>query len=241
MKENKKSNNLPVKPLIYAVDDEHDILELIRVNLSNSGFRLETFDRALPLFDKLEEQIPDLVVLDIMLPDMDGIEVCRRLKSDDKYKHLPIIMLTAKSGETDIVLGLELGADDYMVKPFSPRELSARIKSILRRTSASESPKGEGDIIKVGEQISIDLNRHDVWVNGEKVKLTKTEFIILQTLSSKPGWVFSREKLLTKLWGDDKFVIDRTIDVHIKNLRDKLKSAGSAIINVRGVGYKLEL
>jgi two-component system phosphate regulon response regulator PhoB/two-component system alkaline phosphatase synthesis response regulator PhoP len=160
------------------------------------------------------------------------------LKQNPSWKDIPVLILTAKGDETDIVLGLEFGADDYIVKPFSPKELVARIRAVLRRKNPPEQKKSKE--IRIGDILIIDLNRHEVYVRNRKTNLTKTEFIILNVLAEKPGWVFSREKLLTRLWGDDKFVIDRTIDVHIKNLRDKLGDVSKWVKNVRGVGYKLE-
>lgn len=236
-----KKNNLLLnskKPLIAVIDDEPDILELISINLKKSHFQAETFLKARPFFDFLKQRIPDLILLDLMLPDFDGLEVCKMLKQNPSWKDIPVLILTAKGDETDIVLGLEFGADDYIVKPFSPKELVARIRAVLRRKNPPEQKKSKE--IRIGDILIIDLNRHEVYVRNRKTNLTKTEFIILNVLAEKPGWVFSREKLLTRLWGDDKFVIDRTIDVHIKNLRDKLGDVSKWVKNVRGVGYKLE-
>lgn len=228
------------KPLVMAVDDEQDIAELIEVSLSRSGFLVETFGSAIPFLKALESRCPDLVLLDLMLPDMDGLEVCRTLKGNPGLQAIPIIMLTARGDETDIVLGLELGADDYLVKPFSTKELAARIRAVLRRKSTAESPDKPVGVLVINDKLTIDPNQHAARVRGEDINLTKTEFTILKTLCEHPGWVFSREKLLTLLWGDEKDVIDRTIDVHIKNLREKLGPAGYIIQNVRGVGYKIE-
>ena len=239
MKDKKNSLLLNFKkPLIAVVDDEPDILELISVNLKKSNFQVETFLKAQPFFDFLKQRTPDLILLDLMLPDFDGLEVCKMLKRNPGWKDIPVLILTAKGDETDIVLGLEFGADDYVVKPFSQKELVARIRAVLRRKKPPE-PK-ESKEVRIGDILVIDLNRYEVYVKNRKTNLTKTEFIILNVLAEKPGWVFSREKLLTHLWGDDKFVIDRTIDVHIKNLRDKLGEVGKWVKNVRGVGYKLE-
>jgi two-component system phosphate regulon response regulator PhoB/two-component system alkaline phosphatase synthesis response regulator PhoP len=226
------------KPLIAAVDDEEDILELIQVNLEKSGFRVQTFPRAKPLFDFLSDNLPDLILLDLMLPDFDGLEVCKALRKDSRWQGIPILMLTAKGDEADVVLGLEVGADDYVIKPFSPKELAARIRAVLRRSKVQKP--GESEELIIGGILKIDLNRYEVYVEEKPVHLTRTEFTILKSMAEKPGWVYSREKLLARLWGDEKFVIDRTIDVHIKNLRDKLGEAGKWIKNVRGVGYKLE-
>ncbi len=238
MIKNTDNEYIKEKPLIAVVDDEEDILELIRVNLEKSGFRVQTFLKAKPLFDFLTDHQPDLILLDLMLPDFDGMEVCKALRKDSRWLNIPILMLTAKGDESDVVLGLEVGADDYVIKPFSPKELAARIRAVLRRSLVKKP--GEINEVIIGDILKIDLNRFEVFVEGEPIHLTRTELTILKTMAEKPGWVYSREKLLARLWGDEKFVIDRTIDVHIKNLRDKLGEAGKWIQNVRGVGYKLE-
>ncbi|WP_255301297.1 winged helix-turn-helix domain-containing protein, partial [Candidatus Kryptonium thompsonii] len=167
------------------------------------------------------------------------LEICKVLRSNPSTAKLPIIILTAKIEETDKIVGLELGADDYITKPFSPRELIARVKAVLRRTSEEETT--EEEILKVGDKIVIDVNKMEVYVEGKKVDLTLTEFKILKHLAKKPGWVFSREQLLDAIWGVKKSVIDRTVDVHIKKLRDKLGKAGKLIKSVRGMGYKIEI
>ena len=227
------------KKLIFVVEDEPDILDLIALHLTKAGYEVKKFLEAAPMMKQLARQIPHLIVLDLMLPDHDGVDVCKALKKNPKYTDIPLVMVTAKTDEFDVVLGLELGADDYIKKPFSPRELVARVKVILRRykrTTASTSQK-----INIEEVLSIDPEKFEVLVQDEKVHLTSTEFFILKMLAEKPGWVFSREKILDLLWGDEKNVFDRTVDVHIKNLRDKLGPAGKLIKNIRGVGYKLEL
>jgi two-component system phosphate regulon response regulator PhoB/two-component system alkaline phosphatase synthesis response regulator PhoP len=229
---------LAPKGVIAVVDDEPDILELIGLHLARTGFTLKSFPAAKPLMHYLAKQLPDLLILDLMLPDGDGLDICKSLKKDQRTSALPILILTARGEKPDIVLGLEFGADDYLVKPFSPAELVARVKAILRR-SMKPAP-GAGELIRVGEALTIDPGRHSVLVNGDAVELTSTEFSILLILSRNPGWVFSREKILDALWGDEKDVIDRTIDVHIKHMREKLGPAGSLIKNIRGVGYKIE-
>lgn len=226
------------KPVIAAVEDESDILELIRIHLEKADFIVHPFPAALPFYDYLKEERPDLILLDLMLPDISGIEICRRVKSNRNWREIPILMLTARSEEDDIVKGLEIGADDYMVKPFSPRELTARVQALLRRVQPDSTDSVSR--ITIRDDFIVDLNRHQVIAGDRKIQLTRTEFTILTTLAERPGWVFSREKLLTRLWGDEKFVIDRTIDVHIKNMRDKLGVYAQWIHNVRGVGYKLE-
>jgi two-component system phosphate regulon response regulator PhoB/two-component system alkaline phosphatase synthesis response regulator PhoP len=169
-----------------------------------------------------------------MLPDLDGFDICRMMKSNQSYESIPIIMLTAKGQEADKVTGLELGADDYLTKPFSPRELIARVKAVLRRTSASKLAQ-----VIIGD-ITIDPERFEVMVNEKPVTLTPVEFKILHLLAQNQGKVFSRERILDHLWGNEKAVIDRTVDVHIKNLRDKLGPAGERVKNIRGVGYKVQ-
>lgn len=231
---NPRSEKLP--RLVAIVDDEPDILELVALNLTRAGFRTETFTTAQDFYDFLENHLPDLVILDLMLPDVDGLDICRLLKNQPRTAAIPIIMLTARSEETDRVLGLELGADDYVTKPFSARELAARVKSVLRRheKSATEEKLSLRGIIK------IDPQRHEVEVDGKKIDLTTTEFRLLLILAKKPGWVFTRNQILNNLWGEEKAVIDRTVDVHIKHLRSKLGKAGNLIRNIRGIGYKIE-
>ncbi len=227
------------KKLIFVVEDEPDILQLIAINLNKAGYDLEKFTEAGPMITLLSRQIPDLIILDLMLPDFDGLDICKTLRNDTRYAEIPIIMVTAKTEELDIVLGLELGADDYITKPFSPRELTARVKTILRRGKRQiESARKQ---IIIGDMLTIDSAKYEVWVQAEKIALTSTEFLILKLLAEKPGWVFSREKILNALWSNEKDVFDRTVDVHMKNLRDKLGEAGRLIKSIRGVGYKLEV
>ena len=220
--------------LIAVIDDEPDILELVSLHLIKSNFKVKEFLNAESFFRFLSSKIPDLIILDIMLPDSDGIEICKYLKSSQDFSSIPIIMLTARATETDKVLGLELGADDYITKPFSTRELVARVKAVLRRK------KDTSKKIKIGDILLIDLNKFQVFVENKKIDLTPTEFRILKILASKKGWIFTREQILDYLWGHDKAVLDRTIDVHIKNLREKLGKAKKNIKNVRGIGYKIE-
>ena len=221
--------------LIAVIDDEPDILELVSLHLTKSGFKVKEFLTAESFFKFLSSKIPDLIILDLMLPDSDGIEICKYLKSKEDFKFIPVIMLTARATETDKVLGLELGADDYVTKPFSPRELVARVKAVLRRKTQESGKK-----IKIGDILLIDLNKFEVFVENKKIDLTPTEFRILKILASKKGWVFTRDQILNHLWGQEKAILDRTIDVHIKNLREKLGKAAKFIKNVRGIGYKVE-
>jgi DNA-binding response OmpR family regulator len=223
---------------IAVIDDEKDIARLVSVHLAKNNYQVAEFYNAGSFLDSLKEKMPDLIVLDLMLPDTDGIEVCKFIKSRDEYKKIPVIMLTARHEEIDKVLGLEVGADDYVTKPFSPRELIARVKAVLRRWEEGET---ENKILTIDEKIFIDIDKHEVYDTAKnRILLTNTEFNILIILLKKRGWVFSREKLLDNLWGQEKYVIDRTIDVHIKNLREKLGETGKLITNIRGVGYKLE-
>lgn len=224
--------------LITIVDDEEDIVKLVSHHLKREGFKVKEFHNGRDFLSYIESVAPDLAVLDIMLPGIDGLEICRILKNKSTTASVPIIMLTAKAAEADVVVGLELGADDYIVKPFSPRELVARVKTVLRRTSAKES---DDNIIKIGP-LTINTEKYEVSVDNDKVILTTTEFKILEVLAEGKGRVFTRDQLLKKkrLWGDDKLVYDRTIDVHIKNLREKLGTAGNMIKTVRSIGYKLE-
>ncbi len=227
------------KKRLYIVEDEPDILELMVINLKKAGFQVEAFTDAGPMLKLLEKQIPDLILLDLMLPDQDGLDVCKGLRNNPKFKEIPVIMVTAKTEELDVVLGLELGADDYIPKPFSPRELVARVKAVLRRSSYKAVTTSSK--VTVAGILTIDAEKFEITVEDKVVQLTSTEFMILKILAGKPGWVFSREKILDLLWGDSKDVYDRTVDVHIKNLRDKLGVAGKLVRNVRGVGYKLEV
>ncbi len=222
-------------PLIIALDDEADILELLRISLKRGGFRFEGFQDAEGFFGFLRKEKPDLVLLDLMLPDMDGLDVCRALRQDEKTAGIPVIMLTAKDQETDKIVGLELGADDYVTKPFSVKELIARIHAVLRRWD--QAPDGRA--VTVG-RLLIDPAKHSVTLAGVPVDLTATEFRILHFLASRRGRVFTREQILDHLWGHEKAVVDRTVDVHIRNLREKLGTAASLIKNIRGVGYKIE-
>ncbi len=220
--------------LIAVLDDEPDILELVSLHLRKAGFRVEGFVDATGFYTALGREVPDLVVLDLMLPDADGLDICRYLRRETRTAAVPIIMLTARVEETDRVLGLESGADDYVVKPFSPRELVARVRAVLRRLDAVR--RGEG-VVTVGD-LSLDPQGFRVTVRGEPVDLTATEFRILEILVRGPHRVFTRDQLIEGVWGYDKPVIDRTIDTHVRNLREKLGSEGEQIRTVRGVGYK---
>lgn len=227
-----------IDKVVAIVDDEEDIVNLVSHHLKREGYKVKEFHNGRDFLLFLESIIPDLVILDIMLPGIDGLEICRMLKNRARTSSVPIIMLTAKASEADVVVGLEIGADDYIVKPFSPREMTARVKSLLRRVNGRQAKEPK---LEIGP-ISLNAERYEVTVNGKRVDLTTTEFKILEVLLEKRGSVFTRDQLLKKkrLWGDDKLVYDRTIDVHIKNLREKLGKAGNMIKTIRGIGYKLE-
>jgi len=222
-------------PVIAALDDEADILELLKVNLQKAGYRFEGFQEADDLFRYLAREKPSLILLDLMLPDTDGLEVCRHIRRSEDLTGIPNIMLTARGDESDKVVGLEFGADDYVTKPFSVKELVARIHAVLRRPGSGEASRR----IVVGALV-IDLDKFEVTADGVKIDLTATEFKILQLLASRRGRVFTRNQILDHLWGHEKAVIDRTIDVHIRNLREKLGGTAALIKNIRGVGYKIE-
>jgi len=222
--------------LIAIIDDEPDILELVSLHLTKAGFSVKEFTDADSFNAFIQTNTPDLIVLDLMLPDTDGLELCKTLKKKDAFAAIPVIMLTAKGEETDKILGLELGADDYVTKPFSPKELVARVKAVLRR----HARKVESKKIELAGRVIIDLEKFEVTIKGKKVDLTTTEFRVLQLLASRKGYVFTRDNILNYLWGDEKAVVDRTVDVHIRHLREKLGSAASLIKNIRGIGYKLE-
>jgi DNA-binding response OmpR family regulator len=223
--------------LIAVIDDESDITRLVSLHLERANFWVKEFHDAKSFYSFLKTSNPDLLILDLMLPDADGLDVCKFIKREDQYSSIPIIMLTAKAEESDRILGLELGADDYVIKPFSPKELVARVKAVLRRKKSKDDTKK----IVIGDFFEMDLVKYTVTVDGKRINLTTTEFNILQLLGSKSGWVFTRESILNHLWGHEKFVIDRTVDVHIRHIREKLGKYNKIIKNIRGVGYKLEV
>ena len=222
------------KPKIVVIEDEVDILEVINYNLSKEGFDVCSALDGEEGLALIKKEVPDLVLLDLMLPGLDGIEICRKLKTDYSTRSIPIIMVTAKGEESDIVLGLGMGADDYMVKPFRPRELMARIRSVLRRGEFIE--EGEG-LVSIDELV-IDINRHEVKLEGKKIVLTAMEFKLLHFLASHPGQVFTRENLLNRVSSDDTFIIDRNIDVHIRSIRKKLDKHRELIETIHRVGYR---
>lgn len=227
------------KEKILVIEDEEDILALVHFNLVRAGFRVECAMCGEEGFQKARDLQPDLIVLDLMLPGMDGLEVCRRLRKSPDTKSCPVIMLTAKGEESDIVQGLEVGADDYLPKPFSPQVLLARVRAILRRNARSEAPHEQEEPIQVFD-LFIHPGRNRVTAAGEPVDLTHTEFRLLLLLASRPGWVFSRSQIVDAIHGDGYAVTDRAVDVQIVGLRKKLGDCGQYIETVRGVGYRFK-
>lgn len=223
------------KGKILIVEDDHDIAGMIEYNLGEEGYETISAYNGEDGVELAKKEKPDLIILDIMLPIIDGFEVCRILKKEDKTTHIPVIILSAKSQETDKVVGLELGADDYITKPFSPRELIARIRAILRRgrTLNLDSSIERGDIV-------IDSAKHRVKVGPKDITLTFTEFKLLEFLAKRPGMVFSRDQILDGVIGDDALVCDRTVDAHVKSLRRKLGKAKDYIETIRGAGYRFK-
>jgi len=219
---------------ILVVEDDPDILELLRLNLSQAGFEVTTAKNGDDALAALRRSQPDLVLLDLMLPGRSGTEVCREIRGDDRLRATPVIMLTAKSEEIDRVVGFELGADDYVTKPFSPRELVLRVTAVLRRGRG----EARSELRRVHGSLCLDIERHRCEVDGDEVALTAKEFGLLQALMERPGRVLTREQLLDRVWGDDVSVTLRTIDTHLKRLREKLGAAGELIDTIRGVGYR---
>jgi len=221
---------------ILVVDDEKDIRELVRHHLEKDGYVVSEVALGEEVVPRARKVHPDLILLDLMLPGVDGFTVCRSLKQDETVRGIPVIMLTAKGTEADVVTGLELGADDYVTKPFSPRVLVARVRSVLRR--GREAGGGaEAPEIRRGPLVIIPA-RHEVRADGRAVELTATEFAILSLLARRPGWVFTRNQIIEAVRGDQYPVTDRSVDVHITGLRRKLEAAGDLIETIRGVGYR---
>ena len=221
---------------ILVVDDEPDILELTRFTLTQEGFDVETAASGDEALSQLRRIRPDLVVLDLMLPDRPGTEICRMMRKNKELAEVPVIMLTARTDEVDRVVGFELGADDYVTKPFSPRELCLRVKAILRRGRLSPS---EPEQLKQYD-LAVDIERHQCLYRGEEIILTAKEFSLLTSLMRRPGRVLTRERLLEEVWGEGIAVTHRTVDTHMKRLREKLGVAGELIDTVRGVGYRFQ-
>jgi len=222
---------------ILVVEDEQQIAELLRYNLAKEGYEVVVAQKGHEALRLLRRHKPDLVLLDLMLPDLDGLEVCRQIRCDPGVADLLVVVLTARGEEADVVAGLEMGADDYVTKPFSPRILVARIRAVLRRKTA-ETPSDDTPIEVHG--LLIDPRRHQVAVEGKAVELTATEFRVLHALARRPGWVFTRRRIAEAVHGDTDVVTDRAVDVQIVGLRKKLGAAGRLIETVRGVGYRLK-
>jgi two-component system, OmpR family, alkaline phosphatase synthesis response regulator PhoP len=221
---------------IIAIEDEPDILEVIQYNLRKEGYEVTGVENGEEGLNLVRKDLPDLVLLDLMLPGMDGLEVCRRLKYEAATRAIPVIMVTAKGEESDVVLGLEVGADDYLTKPFGPRELVARVRAILRRST--HRVEGDGPRRIVFEKLVIDPSRHEVTNDGDDVELTATEFRLLHFLASHPGKVFSRQRLVKEAISEDAYILERNIDVHVRAIRKKLGEEYDYITTVRGVGYR---
>ncbi len=226
-----------MKPLICIVEDELPQAELLRYNFENQGFHTLTVGDGLEALERIEDELPDVVVLDWMLPGLSGVEICRKIRQQKEIKHIPIIMLTARGEEGDRIRGLEVGADDYVVKPYSPKELVARVRALLRR---SKSVDGE-EFLEYANVV-MDLSAHKVTRGGEPVHLGPTEFQLLRVFLGRPTRVFSRENLLDKVWGRDVYVEDRTVDVHVGRLRKALNlvKGPELIRTIRGVGYSID-
>jgi DNA-binding response OmpR family regulator len=222
------------KGTILVIDDEPDVLELVEFNLKKDGYETIVAKNGQYGLDIAKKHLPNLIILDIMMPGLDGLEVCRELRADQRTRQIPMIMLTAKTAEADRIVGLELGADDYVTKPFSPRELVARVRALLRRATGTQE---EATVIRQGDVI-IDLTRHEVTSAGKQLTLTPTEFRILHFIAARPGRVLSREQIIDAAVGNEMAVFDRTIDVHIAAIRRKLGKAGDRIETIRGFGYK---
>ena len=220
---------------VLVIEDEPDLAELVRFHISQAGFTVEVAHSGRAGLDAIRRARPALVVLDLMLPDLSGTDVCRELRADAKLRDLPILMLTARADEVDRVVGFELGADDYVTKPFSPRELVLRVRAILRRV---EGEPQQTPVLRRGA-LQLDAERHRCTVGGSPIDLTAKEFRLLEVLMSRPGHVLTRQRMLDDVWGSDITVTERTIDTHLKRLREKLGAAGDLIETVRGVGYRL--
>ncbi len=222
---------------ILVVEDEDDIRELITYNLVREGFQVVSVASGEAAIEAVRKSVPDLVLLDLMLPGVDGLEVCRRVKNTASTSSVPVVIVTAKGEEADVVTGLELGADDYIVKPFSPRVLVARVRAVLRRLEIA--PADEQETLHIHDMV-IHPGRHEVTIAGEKLDLTLTEFRMLHLLASRPGWVFTRYQIIEAVHGENYLVTDRSVDVQVVGLRKKLGAAGKMIETVRGIGYRFK-
>ena len=223
------------KKKIIVVEDEPDLVDVVTYNLEREGYSVLASQRGDEGLNLIRSEVPDLVLLDLMLPGMDGLSICRQMKSDSSTKEIPIIIASAKGEESDVVIGLEMGADDYLAKPFSPRELLARIRAVLRRGAPTADVRDDRIVIR---DLTIDSRKHEVKINNVVVSLTSTEFKLLHHLASSRGRAFSREQLLNRVVGMGVVVVDRNIDVHIRALRKKLGDHSDMIQTIRGVGYR---
>ncbi|WP_321991160.1 response regulator transcription factor [Marispirochaeta aestuarii] len=226
------------KAKILVVEDEQPIFELIRFNLEKDGFQVHGVFRGNEVIKEVARWMPDLLILDLMLPGANGIDICRHLRMQEATRDLPVLMVTARNEDSDVVLGLEIGADDYLTKPFSPRVLVARVRTLLRRRTGSDTGTPAGGKVTIHD-ISIDPRRHLVERDGEVVDLSLTEYQILLFLAGNPGWVYSRNQIISNIKGDDYPVTERSVDVQILNIRKKLKESGAFIETVRGIGYRM--
>lgn len=224
------------KEKILVVEDERDIRELISYNLEHEGYKVIACDNGERSVELIKREQPELVILDLMLPGMDGLEVCKIIKQDDRTRHIPVMMLTAKSEETDVVVGLQIGADDYITKPFSPKILIARVRTILRRIET----RGRKNEVRKIDLLVMDLPKHKTFYRDKTLELTAIEFNILEFLSRYPGRAFSRDQIMDGAWKEGRFVVDRAVDVHIRALRRKLGKGASLIETVRGLGYRFK-
>ena len=228
--------NSKTRLTLLCVDDDKRNRELLEAFLLPEGYALKFAKSGIDAWAQIESEIPDLILLDIMMPGVSGLEICKRSKEDERFSSIPIIILSAKNEESNKVIGLDTGADDYITKPFSGKELNSRIKAVLRRIRGEDGEKP----VRVGEVLVIDPQKYEVTVLGKKIPLTTVEFMLLKLLASRKGQVFSRARILDYLWGSSVGVTERTIDVHVRHLREKLGEAGQLIQSVRSVGYKID-
>lgn len=223
--------------MIFILEDEKDLAQLVAYHLGKEGFQTRIYQDGRIAYQAISKEIPDLIILDLMLPGIGGLEICRLMRAQETSKKIPILILTAKGEEIDRVVGFEMGADDYMVKPFSPRELILRVKAILKRIQPSQQEVSE--LLRI-DNLKLDLAQYRVWVAQEEIFLTRTEFKLLQFLLESQGRILTRDLLLDRVWGYESEVTTRTVDTHMTRLREKLKSKGDLIETVRGVGYRLK-
>ena len=225
------------RPSVLVVEDEREIAELIQFHLQRAGFDVTTAHRGKVALEAIRKSPPDVVVLDLMLPDLDGLEICRRIRASDEHRRIAVVMVTAKGDEADVVTGIEIGADDYVSKPFSPRVLVARVKAVLRR-AGDVKPAASKRIELASGRLSVDSERHVTLIDGKPIDLTLTEFGMLQFLAQRPGFVRTRDQIIAAVHGRNVVLSSRTVDVHMTALRRKLGDLGSLIETVRGVGYR---